>query len=194
MKNISTTEIAEIQKSTHPLVTRSEEIVIASEEDQYNASKFLQEVQIALKNIEAKRVSFTQPLNESLRNINATFKEIAYPLEKAKATVSNKVLSWRRAEQERIAKEEERRRKIQQAHEEKGHNVAPPVVMERPQNTVGYTQSRKVWKYKITDFSKVPDQYKGLNQIAVNEAIREGVREISGLELYQEEVLAVSTR
>jgi hypothetical protein len=193
MKNIST-EIAEIKKSTHPLVTRSEEIVVSSEEDQYNASKFLQEVRVALKNIEAKRVSFTKPINESLRNINATFKEIALPLEKAEATVSKKILLWRQAEQERIAKEEERRRKIQQAHEKKGHNVSSPVVMERPKNTVGYTQSRKIWKYKITDFSKVPDEYKTLNQVAVNEAIREGVREISGLELYQEEILAVSTR
>jgi hypothetical protein len=49
----------------------------------------------------------------------------------------------------------------------------------------------KPWTYRVVDESQVPREYLAIDSAKVREAIRGGVREISGLEIYQEEGLAV---
>jgi len=44
------------------------------------------------------------------------------------------------------------------------------------------------------DFSKLSDEYKMINNVAINQAIRYGVREIKGLKIYQEEKLSIVGR
>ena len=116
------------------------------------------------------------------------------PIQQARGIISNRILEWRRIEQERIAKEEERRRKIQEAHAKQGHDVNAPVILERPETKIGNTQISKVWRWRVVDFTKLPDDYKEVNSVAVNQAIREGKREVAGLEIYQEEALSVVAR
>lgn len=43
----------------------------------------------------------------------------------------------------------------------------------------------KVWDFDLVDLSAVPLEYITLNEKAVRQAIREGVRDISGLKIYQ---------
>jgi methyl coenzyme M reductase alpha subunit len=91
-------------------------------------------------------------------------------------------------------KEEARRRAIQEAHEKAGHQIKAPVVLERPEAKIGNTQTRKVWTYEVTDFSKVPDDFKVINNVAVNQGIRDGLRNVLGLRIYQEEKLSIVGR
>lgn len=48
--------------------------------------------------------------------------------------------------------------------------------------------SRKPWKYEVTNLSEVPGEYteRVINQQAVKDAIKQGVREIPGLRIYQD--------
>ena len=55
---------------------------------------------------------------------------------------------------------------------------------------MGNVQARKVWKYEIVDFSKIPDEYKEINSGKVREALRDK-KEIPGVRFYQDEVAAV---
>lgn len=50
---------------------------------------------------------------------------------------------------------------------------------------------RKVWAFKVTDLSKVPTEYLLINSVAVNKAIKAGVRNIEGLEIYQTSQVAI---
>lgn len=50
---------------------------------------------------------------------------------------------------------------------------------------------RRVWNFKIIDFSKIPAEFLQLNETAVRNAIRNGARDIAGLEIYQECQVAV---
>jgi len=191
---VSQKEIQVLEKQVSPLVKEADSYKIDSVEAVDEASMFLKKVRDTERSIEAKRLEFTAPLNQSMRAINATFKKLKEPLEQARKLLTNRVLTWKIAERERLEKEEARRRKIQEAHEAKGHEVKAPVVLDRPDNKIGNTQTRKVWTFEVVDFTKVPNEYKELNTVKVNSVIRAGVRDIKGLRIYQEEKLSIVGR
>jgi hypothetical protein len=191
---ISQKEIQVLENQVSPLVKQADSYVIDSVEAVDVASTFLKKLRETETSIEAKRLEFTAPLNQSLKAINDTFKSLKQPLEEARMLLTNRILNWKRIETERLAKEEERRRKIQEAHLEAGHQVNAPVVLERPENKIGNTQTRKVWTFRVKEFSKIPDVYKVINQVAVNQSIRDGVRDIPGIDIYQEEQLSIVGR
>ena len=187
-------EIQVLEKQVSPLVKDASEYKVASVEDIDKASVILKKLRDTERFIETKRKEFTQPLNQSLRAINATFKQIVEPMFQARMLLTGKIVDWKKTEHERIEKEEARRRKIQEAHEKAGHEVKAPVILEKPDNKIGNVQTRKVWKFKVVDFSKLSDEYKMINNVAINQAIRYGVREIKGLKIYQEEKLSIVGR
>lgn len=50
---------------------------------------------------------------------------------------------------------------------------------------------RNVWAFRVVDFKKIPFEYLQLNETAVRSAIKEGVREIEGLEIFKECQVAI---
>lgn len=49
------------------------------------------------------------------------------------------------------------------------------------------------WTFKVIDLSQVPREYLCIDTQAVNRAIKDGIREINGLEIYNERVLKTRT-
>ena len=191
---ISNKDIQVMEKQVSPLVAQSGSYIIKSSEDVDKSSEFLKKVKDTENEIEAKRLEFTKPLNQSLKAINDTFKKLKEPLIEARTVLTNKILSWKREETAKQEKEEARRRKIQEAHAKKGHTVEAPVVLDRPENTIGNTRTVKYWTFEVQDLGKVPDLYKMINSVGVRSAISEGVREIPGIKIYQEERLSIVGR
>lgn len=191
---ISNKEIQVMEKQVLPLVVQAGQYTIKSVEDVDKSSEFLKRVRDTERQIEAKRLEFTKPLNQSLRAINATFKQLKEPLVEARLVLTDKILSWKKAETARLEKEEARRRKIQESHVKRGHIVEAPVVLDRPEKTIGNTRTRKVWTFEVQDLGKVPNMYKEINTSLVREAIRQGVRAIKGIVIYQEEKLSIVGR
>lgn len=180
------------QEVVKPLIKEAEGIQVTTQKEVEQASGFLKDVHEGIKNIEKERKKITSPLNKSLRATNKMFREIKKPLEETKEILKEKILEWQIAERERIEKEEERRRKIQMAHIEKGHNVEEMVQLDRPDKTIANSQLRKVWTFKVTDFSQVPDEYKVIDKKAVKKVLKKDkTTKIPGIEFYQEETLAV---
>ena len=184
-------EIQVLERQVSPLVKQAGDYVIDSVQSVDNASIFLKKVKDAENNLEVKRLEFTAPLNQSLKVINGTFRALRIPLEQARGLLTSKILTWKRAETERLVKEEARRRAIQEAHEKAGHEVKAPVVLERPEAKIGNVQTVKVWKWKVSEFSKLDDAYKITNDVYINQKVREGIRDIKGLEIYQDERLSI---
>jgi len=187
-------EIQILKKQVSPLLKEANSYNINSIKAVDKASIFLKKVRDVESNIEQKRLKITKPLNQSLKEINNTFKQLKEPLIEARTYLTRKIIDWKTIEQKRLEVEETRRRKIQEAHEAKGHEVKAPIVLERPENKIGNTQTRKVWTFEVVDFSKLPNEYKSLDQVAVNQAIRNGIKEIKGLRIYQEEKLSIVNR
>ena len=186
--------IKTLEKQVSPLLLEADKYNITSVEEVDEASLFLKKVRDTERNLEAKRLEFTAPLNQSLKAINDSFKQLKAPLVQARELLTGKILTWKRAENDRLIKEEARRRAIQEAHEKAGHEVKAPVVLERPEAKIGNTQTRKVWTYEVTDFSKLPDEFKLVNNVAINQGIRDGLRNVLGLRIYQDERLSIVRR
>ena len=193
-------ELQSIKKEISPMVTEAGSYVVNTEEDVEVASAFLRKVKDMQKVVEDKRLTFTKPLNESLKNINSTFKEMKEPLEEALSIVTAKILTWKRAENIRIEAEQAAYRKIQEAEAELNRLQNKPVVVEEPiviapvVNRIGNMQTVKRWTFEVVDFAKVPDDLKLINSTAVNSIIRESIRAVPGLKIYQEESLSVVSR
>ena len=189
--NTSKKEIQVFEKQVSPLIKKAESYKIENVEDIEKASIYLKKLRDIERLVEAKRLEFTKPLNQSLRAINSNFKRVTEPLVSARRILTQKVVSWKTAERVRIEKEEARRRKIQEAHEKKGHEVKAPVYIERPDNKIGNVQTRKMWSFEVIDFSKLPDEYKQMNPVKIRQAVNAGAREIKGVRIYQEEKLSI---
>ena len=215
MMEINKQEVMTMEDQVLPLMVQAENYEITSNEVVDEASKFLKKVRDTEKNIEAKRLEFTAPLNQSLKALNSTFKKLREPLDDAKRLVSDKILAWRKVEAERVRREEEARakieeekvRKIQEALkaevdaeskqvliEELIKAEEPKPIVEAPKNKIGNVQTRKVWTYEVIDNDKVPGKYTAVVPVIVNQAIRDGIREIPGLRIYQEEKLSIVNR
>jgi hypothetical protein len=193
-------ELQNIESQISPVIEKAESYVVNTIADVDNASSFLKEIKDMEKTVENKRLTFTKPLNESLKNINDTFKNMREPLEKARGLLTGKILTWKRAEAERVAAEQAAYRKIQEAEAELRRLQDKPEIIEEPitvapvVNKIGNMQTVKRWTFDVEDFSKVPDEYKIIENISVRNAIRNGIRDIPGLNIFQEESLSIVGR
>jgi len=71
----------------------------------------------------------------------------------------------------------------------------PTVVVAKSTPKVSGVSFREVWKFRIVDSSKVPDQYKKVDEIKIGGVVRalKGGARIAGVEVYPEKI-AASTR
>jgi hypothetical protein len=182
------------------------------------ATAVLGELAKQRKQVETLRLSFTAPLNESLKTINAFFKTLDGPLAHADLSLRNKVMAYRRAEQERIAAESARLQAERNAKEAAARaaivnpatsiaegqqalavadaaaealGTVPPPPAPTVKTAFGSSTARRDWDFEVITLSQVPVEYLLINGPAVREAIRRGVRDIPGIRIYQKETLVV---
>ena len=159
---------------------------VEQEEEAYNA---LKEIKKAIKTIESKRKEITQPLNASLKATNAMFKKLSEPFLVADKMLRGKVEDFHQIQEEKTEKERQRREKIQAAHAAKGHETHE--ITEPEVEVSKSTVTAKRWTFEVVDESKIPREYLIVDGTAVRKAIRNGVREIDGLDIFQVEGLRV---
>jgi hypothetical protein len=191
---ISKSEIQVLEKQVSPLIEKAGSYIINSVEVVDEASHFLRQVKDTENEIEKARLKITAPLNLSLKEANDLFRNLTAPLGQARMLLTNKILVWKQAETKRIEAEEAKSRKLQEYHESVGHNVSAPKVLERLDNKIGNTQTVKFWTFEVEDTAKVPDQYKVVNSSLITQAIRDGVRIIPGVKIFQGERLSIVGR
>ena len=81
---------------------------------------------------------------------------------------------------------------LQQSLEEKQNAIANATAKEEKINLSSENATvRRIWTFEVEDLSKVPVEFLSINSVAVNQAIRSGVREISGIKIYQKSSVAV---
>lgn len=208
--------MAKVSKENHvlaPLRTQGEKLLadaegykVKKQDDADEINNALIRITAGLKELEKKRTERTGPINESLRIINGDFKRVAGPYQEAKRILTQKLMDYR-AEQRRkdreaeleARKEEDRRRKIQAAHEEAGHKVEEditPVTRPTTFETMDTTKTRKNWTFEVIEKAKMPLEYLVVDETAIRKAIRAADRdeedipviEIPGVRIYAEEV------
>jgi len=202
-----TPELAKMQQLVPTLIDRAEAFEVDSDITYEKGSQVLAYLKSQSTYLDTLRKHFKQPILESGRRIDAFFKELTAPAKDAILIVNDKMAIWYRIKEEerqkaeelaRIAerdrmKAHEERLRIQADMEAEGVEVEeedlPPVleaviVPEAP--IASATSVRKTWSYTIQDGGKIPRVYLEPSHKLIMQSIHDGVREIPGVEIFQE--------
>lgn len=161
-------------------------IIIIDDKTLEEANNLLTIAVKAEKEIEKRRKSIVDPINKQLKEINGFFKKYSEPLKSLIGYLKSEVLRYQQAKRLEESKE------AREFADALGVEVEETRESIKLEGAAGTVQSRLVWTFKIADKLKVPSEYLIVDEKKVREAIRNGIREIEGIEIYQEEKLAVS--
>jgi colicin import membrane protein len=101
-----TTQEQEVVAQVNATVEQASALTVATPEQAQGAVEFLAKIADARKRNEAARVFIVGPLNAQIKAINAKFKENTVPLEEADQVVRGKLLTFRQADERRLAEEQ----------------------------------------------------------------------------------------
>jgi len=200
---------------------------ISNSQEHVNSAEFLKKIKAVSKAIDDCRKDITKPLDELKKKVMDFFKEPLTELSEAESILKKAILSYQQ-EQERIRREEEakaiakakaeeeKKRKALEERakkaEEQGNSAkaemlrdkaddvyVPTVVTAPTVEKVQGISTKKVWKAKIVDANKIP-QNVYINDEKVTAAIQailnklatatKGAMPIDGVDFYQEESLS----
>lgn len=216
MQNQETVELK--NKASMRLFEAEEVAKITTPEQERIASDFLTANRTLLKRVESKLKSYLDPIKLSMARIKEDFNMIIEPLEEAENIVKRGMVKYRseedfkkreaaRLEAERQAREaihniknegitDENVQKAQEASlaVNKASEEAPKVVRSES----GSVSFRKDWKFEIVDKTEIPLDVlskildlafeKGLYDQVIRQKIKEGVRTMSGVKFWEEDV------
>jgi len=152
-----------------------------------------------IKDKGAEKTKKHRAFTASVRNLVRMYTDMLDSIEadlkkKIKEYSSVKEIERREAEQRAQAEAQKLQKRINQEAKEKGIEPVqvPEVALPEKQQPVrteeGSASVRKRWTWDKDhyDFRKVPDDYKLLDEPAINKAIRAGVRKIPGITIYED--------
>lgn len=176
-------------KTVALITTKAEKTAfIKTDADVVKATEILVNVKKQLKAYEKERLEYTTPINLTLSKLNARFKDLTVPLKNAEKILKNAIIAYRVIQEEKRVKQEE---KLQ---EKNGNSniVVEKTLPNIVESKSGETRVSKRWTFEIEDEKKIPRCYLILDEIKVNDAIlREEVRKIPGLKIFQKENISV---
>ncbi len=189
-------DLAPVKTEVDQFLYEFQEVKITSQDEYTNAGDLLKQIQNKIKKLEDKRKEYTQPLDESKKRIMADFKSISEPLEEFVSNVKSKMVEWYRIEQARLDEEQKKieAAALAKAKEEHVSEVVVPVIntqVKTQRGDVSTTTVKKVWKWKVTDENAVTRDYLCVDGDKVSDAVKEGNRNIPGIEIYQEEQISI---
>jgi len=157
------------------------------------------------KSLNELKAGYLKPIKAHIDSVNAAFASIIAPLDEADTSTRSKIIAYRQ-EQDRKAREVERINQLRMEAAEKEMKLkgeitesvnlieTPPAPPAHVRTEVGTLGTMKIRKYRIINFTLLPDQYKIENSVLLNKVVKAGIPEIPGVEIYEEEVLRVTTR
>ena len=151
-----------------------------------------------IKEMGAEKTKEHRLYTGAVRNLVKVHTDITDEIEstfKGKFSVYSRLKEMKRREAEQKAKVAAEKLQVQINKDAAKKKIDPihipePALPQKqaPTRTEGGSASiKKVWTWKLIDKAMVPDEYKALDAVAINTAIRAAVRSIAGIEIFQEE-------
>lgn len=206
-------ELKPIENEVLTLKDQAEAMTIASEDDYQKATDAVGVVTDKKKQIEKLRKFFVDPLNKQVKDINSMFKPQTEQADEIITIIKRKMAKWWNDQEEKRRKEEARLQAIRDKANEKRAEQGKEMIQEpvkqvaevertttsdKAQSTV-----KKRWTHKIVSMEKLPDDVKkavwaeaykkGIVDTVVRKFVQAGVREMAGVEIYQETDIAVKS-
>lgn len=172
-----------------------QEFVILREEDLVLAAEALGDIKARFNRLEAERKKMTVPILEFKAQVDSWFRPATTALQEAERILKMKMGEAKRVFDTARAMEAARKRNEAAAAvkaddmETALAAVAEAVEADAPV-TVSGAQFREVWTFEITDPALVPNEYRIISPPEIGKAVKRGVREIPGVRIFQEHVVA----
>jgi hypothetical protein len=187
------------------LVEQTQAFKIDSELTNQNAVAFLGQLKSVGKDLEKKRDQIIDEPAQFVKAVRGLVKAFTDKLDTAEKSLKEKVLSYqkvlelKRQEQEALARKETEKlqKKLDAEVKKKGLEAVElpiPIIPKVPPVTrteTGSAFTRKFWTFKLIDANLVPRKYLVPSDTKIRDAIKGGIRDIPGLEIYEEESLTV---
>lgn len=206
-----------LQTQIEAAITKTNELTVDTQEKLTQATDIVKFIKEKAKQVEAARKELVDPLNAHVKNINARFKALSEPLDAAEANLKGKILTFQRKLEAELRAEEERKRKEAEAEAKAQAEAAREIGLESQaamieasaalvaKNPIAIEKVRggftgavssivKRWKADVIDSKLLAQNHPELvlpNMVAINKLISSGVRELAGVEIKQEESLAI---
>ncbi len=200
---LSDQQLQVVEKKTPEIIKEAKSITINSELTSKHANDLLSACKKLYNIVEDRRKFFVKPMQDHVKNINEQFKKLTVPLEEAEGVLKDKLLGYikelqkKEAEESRIRQEKEREEnKVKQATindflgpEEKQVIIEekPIVIDDKPKVTIdsglGKSYTRKVWRWKVIDESKIPDDYYRLDEKMIDTLVKAHTKTVKGVSI-----------
>ncbi len=143
-----------------------------------------------LSMIEKARKGEKDQINKDAKTVDGHFQKLAKPVQDASDAIVGAINAWQRAkleEQRRLEREAAEAAKVFQ-DETPAESPAPVKEVARVVSSTGRVAAvaATVWKHRVIDPAKVPAKYLMVNESAIKAAVAGGVREIEGVEIYED--------
>jgi len=199
-------EVIALHEQALRLCDYAEALVILSDDNVKAATNDLIIIGKLKKAMEAKKREYLDPPKVYAEAIRETYSSLMDPIFRADKITGNKILVYR-AEQKRQHQEQEEinRLRLEAAQKDAAlHNgeisepvnlvevVAPPPKHYRAE--AGTLGTMTVRKWKVEDFSQVPDEYKMVDAARIGKVVRAGIPSIPGITIWEEPTLRVTTK
>jgi len=200
-----TEEQGEITKESGLIVQKAIALKVENDEQLHFAYDLNKKIKLVEKRVNKYFDPSIKKAHETWKSNLAMKKKQSEPLKRAEKIIKSKTTLYHE-EQERIRWEEERKRQEELRKQEEEYRlkeavetgdesvldepiVVPVVKMEDTTKHEGVSYSKK-WKARVVDFSKVPDEYKIINQVKINQiaTATKGKINIPGIEVYAEKI------
>ena len=190
-------ELEKLQKQTASVLEKAKAFQLDSESQFGIAVEVLSWIATQKKKFETIRIKLVKPLNDHVTMINNTmFKPFTNILAEARTIMDEKIIAWnRKQEAERLAEEARIRKEAEKLSKKTGvavQEIIESAPVQAVQKTTGTLTITKRWTYEVEDPLMVPKEYLMVDTTKISHAVRDGMRTIRGVKIYQIEV--TSTR
>ena len=193
-------------------------MIVKNADDLNIAVEFLTGLKAYFRAKEDKRKEIVDPIKRSVKLIDAEYKKITDKIQDAITGIEAEIFKYRQAEAVRIAKinaataakvatEQAKidaafkkdmkgtrgdERIILQAQKESAiASVAVAAPVKVQDKSIGGTSFRKIWDFEIVNEAEIPRVYLTPDSVQIrNDIVKNGVREIRGVRIFQREVSA----
>lgn len=196
-----TPEISRMQQDAGGIIVAAKVLIISSDRDLDQAAELLKGAKRIFRALEEKRKDLKAPILEAGRRVDQMFEPILGPLKQVEIVIKAAIGKFELAREAEAARrqreaEELARARLAAAATELGADpsevvqtvvVAPSFATPPP---LGIS-TRDRWVYDVVQLAAVPSQFVQVNDVAVRQAIADGVREIPGLSIRAEKTVVV---
>ncbi|MCL2029825.1 MAG: siphovirus Gp157 family protein [Deltaproteobacteria bacterium] len=204
-------ELAPYERAIEDFAAQATALEVKSPESEAAAMNIGLPLDKIYKAIEKRRKELVDAPNAYVKGINSVAKYFQDKIDRGRQTVKDKLAVYAKAkalEAQRAAETERRARAEMQAkldaeaarltaEAQAQDAAAPPVEAPKlpeappadPPKTVrseeGTATEVKTWAFKVTDPAAVPREYLAVDEKAIRKAVKDGIREIPGVEIFE---------